>query len=109
MSDKSIPSRTLSEWLYTLSGLVDSFDRVGGMLGLRNDPPPFPARDIENVATWLYDAKFEVRDPYRLRVAVAALIRSYDKGGLTDAAHTQELMAALKKEFEPYQGMLLEK
>ena len=108
---ESVHSRDLGQWLYTLASVLESMRLMGLMLGFESASPSARASDIEAVAGWLYDAKFEIRDPWRLKVAVRDVLKFHESARPRDAkagvVELEALMTNLKREFEPFRGTLL--
>lgn len=103
----AISSRTVSEWLEHLCGILDGEVAKLEALGLRAFEDNFNwLGDCRRTAQWLWGGKFEIRDPWRLRVAVKELLTAWDRGGFRNIAETQKLMGMLYQAFEPFKGNL---
>lgn len=105
---ESISSRELSSWLFCLAVTMEFFENMHRMLGVENHlSPQESSAHVEKVAGWLYDAKFEIRDPFPLRMAVRDLLKDFDERREShQLAEMDEPIEKLRKAFEPFRGML---
>lgn len=105
---ESISSRELALWLFLHADMLEGQWAAIRALADDHDCNLFNATDqriqeIRDCAQWLREAKFEVRDPWRLRVAVKAVLDT-EAGYATSLC--LEKLAALRVEFEPFKGNL---
>lgn len=104
---EAISSRQVSEWLEHLCCILNGEVAKVEALGMRAFDDNFNwLGECHRVAQWLWDAKFYIRDPWPLRVAVKQLIEHFDLGGFVSPQRTSVLMDTLRTAFEPFKGNL---
>lgn len=102
-----ISSRQVSEWLEHLVGILEGEVAKLEALGIRSFEDNFNwLGECRRTAGWLWDAKFQIRDPWRLRVAVNEFLKQWDWCLPKDQPAIREGVEKLRAAFEPFKGNL---
>jgi len=110
---ESIASRELAAWLRSHAEILEGeAAKIRAMAPDADDCTLLRMTDkhlerVRAVVAWLDGAKFEVRDPWRLRVAVRDAIIAYETAD--DEARGmafEQAMQNLKEVFQPFKGNL---
>lgn len=104
---EEISSRQVSEWLEHLCNILEGEVAKLEVLGLRAFEDNFNwLGDCRRVAQWLWDGKFQIRDSWRLRVAVNGFLKQWDWGLPKDQPAIHDGVEMLRAAFEPFKGDL---
>lgn len=104
---EEISSRQVSEWLEHLCGILEGEVAKLEALGLRAFEDNFNwLGETRRTAQWLWDGKFQIRNPWRLRVAVNEFLKQWDWCLPKDQPAIREGVEKLRAAFEPFKGSL---